>query len=265
MKARLIRPKLFLDERLANLDAESRFFLVGLLFLADRDGRMEDRPLKLRAQILPYGFGDGSPSLDALEHGGLISRGEGFIQIEGFSDWVSPFRTEPQSLIPKDFQRSTPVEHGSYAVATASHSVATVKERREKGEERREKKESLFPIRDSKDPELSDWYLEAVQAYPTRDEGHNSKSGGFESRRVQRDSPQAQKNFHALLASGAVSARELYACAWLAANHWRKARDTYNYIPNLSSFFSHGEKSPWCSWIEDARETIRQQDTEETA
>lgn len=265
MKSRLIKPSFFLDERLIPIGGDASFFLVGLLFLADKEGRLEDRPLKIRAQIMPYGSGDGASMLDTLQMGGLISRGEGFIQVEGFDTWVSPFPTEKESLIPADFKRSTPVEHGSYHVATSGYAVATVKGK-VKGEVKeslkKEKVDPLFPVRESKDQGEQDWYLEAVSAYPTKDEGHNARSGVFERRRVTRDSPQAQKNFHALVGSLAVTPRELYVCAWLATDEWRKKRDEYCYIPNLSSFYSAGEKSPWAAFIEDAREAIERMDAE---
>ena len=54
MRARILKPDLFRDEQLADLPIEARFLFMGLWGLADREGRLEDRPRRIRADLFPY-------------------------------------------------------------------------------------------------------------------------------------------------------------------------------------------------------------------
>ena len=72
MRIRTIKPEFFLHEELAELDAETRLAFIGLWCAADRKGRFEWRPKKLKAQILPYSETDFSRVLDALVTRGLL-------------------------------------------------------------------------------------------------------------------------------------------------------------------------------------------------
>ena len=49
-RARNIKPSFFMNENLAECDPLARILFVGLWTLADRDGRLEDRPKPLRVQ-----------------------------------------------------------------------------------------------------------------------------------------------------------------------------------------------------------------------
>lgn len=109
-RARLLKPDFFLDEDLAKLPVEARLLFAGLWTLADRDGRLEDRPGRIRAQIYPY---DPKVNIIALlkalaqprEHSkrGFIVRyeveGRGFIQIVNFKTHQHPHPKEPASEI----------------------------------------------------------------------------------------------------------------------------------------------------------------------
>jgi hypothetical protein len=54
MRARNIKPAFFENEVLAELDPLVRLLFIGLWCNADRDGRMEFRPKRLKANIMPY-------------------------------------------------------------------------------------------------------------------------------------------------------------------------------------------------------------------
>ena len=49
-----MKPDFFKDEDVAELSFEIRLFFMGLWGLADKEGRLEDRPLRLKAEIFPY-------------------------------------------------------------------------------------------------------------------------------------------------------------------------------------------------------------------
>ena len=105
-RARLIKPGFFANEYLAELPAETRLLFAGLWTIADRAGRLEDRPLRIKAALFPYDSYDIASMLEALEHcaGKFITRytvGERrYIQILNFSKHQNPHIKEPASVIP---------------------------------------------------------------------------------------------------------------------------------------------------------------------
>ena len=265
-RCRVVKPEFLLDERLVGLSLEARLYIVGAATLADRDGVLENRPLRIKLATMPHDASEPASIIQSLLLMGIfsISEDDNYLKIEPWDDWFTPFPKEERIQHDQRFIRRTNVEHSiAMGLQGPCNGIAHNKDKdKNKAKAKDKDKDPLFPVRESKDQTEQDWYLEAVSCYPTKDEGHNARSGQFERRRVTRDSPQAQKNFHALVGSQAVTPRELYVCAWLATDEWRKQRDEYCYIPNLSSFFSAGEKSPWAAYIEDAREAIERMDAE---
>lgn len=54
-RTREIKPAFFIDEELASqVCRDARFLFIGLWTIADRDGIMEDRPARIKAQVYPY-------------------------------------------------------------------------------------------------------------------------------------------------------------------------------------------------------------------
>jgi hypothetical protein len=53
-RIRTIKPEFFKNETLADLPALDRLLFIGLWTIADRNGRLEDRPKRIRAEIFPY-------------------------------------------------------------------------------------------------------------------------------------------------------------------------------------------------------------------
>jgi len=54
MRIRTIKPEFFKDEYVAELSSWARLLYIGLWGLADRDGRLEDRPKRIKVEVLPY-------------------------------------------------------------------------------------------------------------------------------------------------------------------------------------------------------------------
>lgn len=91
-RARNIKPGLFKNEILGVADPLYTLLFEGLWLLADRDGRLEDRPLRIKAEIFPYREGlDMSAMLDWLQANGFIVREAGpagdVIQIINPKQW----------------------------------------------------------------------------------------------------------------------------------------------------------------------------------
>jgi len=104
-RARNIKPGFFKNEELVNLPFEVRLFFIGLWTLADREGRLEDRPKKIKMEIFPGDNVDVLDCLDKLEKSGFIHRYEieeyKYIQIVNFLKHQNPHHKEAPSTIPE--------------------------------------------------------------------------------------------------------------------------------------------------------------------
>lgn len=103
-RARNLKPSFFTNDTLGELPPLARLLFQGLWCHADRAGRLEDRPRKLKAEILPYDDCDVEELLSALHAADFIFRytiGEcSYIQIVKFSKHQNPHQREPASTIP---------------------------------------------------------------------------------------------------------------------------------------------------------------------
>lgn len=101
-RARNIKPGLFKNEILGVADPLYTLLFEGLWVIADRDGRLEDRPLRIKAEVFPYRDGvNVEPMLTWLAENGFILRyvagGKALIQIIEFAKHQSPHRDEKKS------------------------------------------------------------------------------------------------------------------------------------------------------------------------
>lgn len=103
-RKRTIEPDFFLDENLGKLHPLTRILFVGLWCLADREGRLQNRPEKIKVQILPYDKHDIEKSLEDLEESGHIIKyqieNDNLIQIKNFKKHQRPHHTEKNSELP---------------------------------------------------------------------------------------------------------------------------------------------------------------------
>jgi hypothetical protein len=112
MRTRNLKPGFFTNEDLAACAPEARLLFAGLWLLADREGRLEDRPLRIKAQLFPFDAWDVDRLLSDLAGRGFVIRyevsGQRFIAIPKFSTHQWPHKSEPESKIPQ-----TPVITGA--------------------------------------------------------------------------------------------------------------------------------------------------------
>jgi len=103
-RARNIKPGFFTNDLLAECQPLARILFQGLWCHADREGRIEDRPKKFKAEILPYDQCDADLLLTELESSGFIVRyessGKRYLQVVNFSKHQNPHIKEPESTIP---------------------------------------------------------------------------------------------------------------------------------------------------------------------
>lgn len=104
-RARNIKPGLFKNELLGVADPHLTLLFQSLWCLADREGRLEDRPLRIKAETFPYreklcvnGY------LTELQRLGFIVRYKvgdvGVIQVVNFKKHQAPHNTEKASELP---------------------------------------------------------------------------------------------------------------------------------------------------------------------
>lgn len=103
-RSRNIKPGFFKNEVLAEMPMEARMLFIGLWTLADREGRLEDRPKRIKMELFAYDSFDVDPMLMRLQTDGFVTRyevdGVRFIQIENFVKHQDPHYKEKASEIP---------------------------------------------------------------------------------------------------------------------------------------------------------------------
>jgi hypothetical protein len=103
-RARTIKPRFFTNETLGELTPLARLLFAGLWCLADREGRLEDRPRRIKTETLPYDDCDVDELLTGLHDKQFILRylvnGEPYIQILAWKKHQHPHVKEQASTIP---------------------------------------------------------------------------------------------------------------------------------------------------------------------
>lgn len=122
-RARNIKPGFFTNDMLAECSPLARLLFAGLWLHCDREGRMEDRPKKIKAEILPYDTCNADELLGELEkHGFIIRYAHGerrYIQVTNFGKHQNPHIKESASEIP------APDKHGASSVQASEVPEAT--------------------------------------------------------------------------------------------------------------------------------------------
>lgn len=112
-RARNIKPGFFKNEDLAECSVWARLLFPGLWMMADREGRLEDRPKRMKGEIFPYDNVEIEPLLQELERHNFLIRyanDEGnFIQIAKFKEHQNPHYSEKASVIKPPDSENLPV------------------------------------------------------------------------------------------------------------------------------------------------------------
>lgn len=141
-RSRNIKPSIMENEDLAELQPVARLLFVYLWMLADREGRLEDRPKRIAGRALPYDRDvDVDGLLESLAGAGFITRymagGFSVIQVNNFLKHQSPHVRESASELPGIEQSTTKV--------VTQHNQGTA-------EASPRSPDSLFPLPDSLSP-----------------------------------------------------------------------------------------------------------------
>lgn len=102
-RARNIKPGFLKNERLAEVHPLGRILFQGLWMICDREGRLEDRPRRIKAECLPYDDCNPDDLLEQLAQREFIIRygtdTERYIQVVNFLVHQNPHPKEKASVI----------------------------------------------------------------------------------------------------------------------------------------------------------------------
>ena len=103
-RSRNVKPGYFTNEDLADCGIYAHLLFAGLWTIADRKGRLEDRPRRIKIQLMPFYDVTVEELLLALVQRGFIQRythaGNNYIQIINFHKHQNPHIKEHDSTIP---------------------------------------------------------------------------------------------------------------------------------------------------------------------
>jgi len=114
-RARNIKPGFFKNEDLAECSPWARLCFIGLWTLADREGRLEDRPKRIKGELFPYDSFEVEPLLHELVRYGFIERyevdGVRVLSIPKFLEHQAPHIKEKASELPGKNGANTGLRH----------------------------------------------------------------------------------------------------------------------------------------------------------
>lgn len=109
-RSRNIKPGFFQNEDLQELDFATRLFFIGLWTEADREGRLEERPRRLKNALFPVDDVVVEDMLAGLARYDFIRRyereGKRIIQVVKWANHQNPHKREAASVLPAEFDGS---------------------------------------------------------------------------------------------------------------------------------------------------------------
>lgn len=103
---RTLKPGFFENEILSSLPHRTRLLFAGIWTIADKEGRLEDRPHKIAATLFPYegiSSKDAEAMIESLADKEFLTRYENggrWIQVNNWKKHQHPHSTERTSVIP---------------------------------------------------------------------------------------------------------------------------------------------------------------------
>ena len=138
-RARNIKPSFFKNELLAEMDAFDRLLFIGLWCLADREGRIEDRPKRIKMELFPCDTYDVNAGLDQLAKHGFLRRYKAgdaaVVSIVNFHKHQTPHGTEKDSELPDETGALTVHDRSENGYVTGKKRRNNVKPEQSTGQE----------------------------------------------------------------------------------------------------------------------------------
>jgi len=148
-RARNIKPSFFKNELLAEMDAFDRLLFIGLWCLADREGRIEDRPKRIKMELFPCDTYDVNAGLDQLTKHGFLRRYQAgdaaVVSIVNFHKHQTPHGTEKDSELPDETGALTVHDRSDNGYVTGKKRRNNVKPEQTTGQE--QLSDSVGPVK----------------------------------------------------------------------------------------------------------------------
>jgi len=137
-RIRTVKPELFFDVELGDVSIPARFLFIGLFTQADREGRLDDSPKKIKANIFPYDEKINVESLLSELAPRFIVRyeveGRKYLQVRNFGKHQrlsgSELKYESKvPAVPDDYKEAPGKQQGSDQEAPGKHLVTLERER----------------------------------------------------------------------------------------------------------------------------------------
>lgn len=116
-----------MNETLADLDPLTRLLFIGLWTIADKAGRLEDRPRRIQTLCLPYDQANVDSCLNQLQTNGFIVRylvkNRAYIQVVNWGRHQRPHHKEIESIIPEPTKKDVKNEKVIHAKAKHESSM----------------------------------------------------------------------------------------------------------------------------------------------
>ncbi len=177
-RMRTIKPAFFQNEDIVELEFGDRLLFIGLWTLCDREGRLEDRPKKIKMTLFPADEYDVIGGITELIRLGFAHRyevaGKPYIQVVHFTKHQRPHHQEPDSLLPsieESDQKTDPPPNQPRELASQSAFNGDNGDNGDKGSS--EDKPSSKPKQ-----EYPDWFLQIWEMMPRR-EGSDPKMDAY--------------------------------------------------------------------------------------
>lgn len=218
MRIRTIKPEFFRHEQLALLSHKTRLLFIGLWCIADKEGRLEDRPQRIRIEIFPYETESIEGELQELCSSGFIARysaqGADFIEVTAFSKHqrITGKEAKYVSKIPPRCDTGSSGETPEQQQALLGCVTGAQERKKEKGEKERKKVPRFSP--DEHDALLSNAMranAEFLQEWHRWNTYRNKKR-----KRISEDAAKEQiRNIHSSgIAAGIAAIRKSIASDW---------------------------------------------------
>ena len=234
MRSRNIKPNFFKNEVLAECDPLARILYEGLWCMADREGRMEYRPKRIKAEVLPYDKCDINELLNTLVSKNFITiytvEQTDYLLIPSFKKHQNPHIKEAASVLP------APLDEDTGTIPVLSEEIPGISETSMV-------QECLIP-----DSLIPDSLIPDTKPFCSKDGFTDDFENFWKEYPRQVGKKEAYKKWLATLkANQGTAPEQLIHAATNYATYCRKTRKETEYIKHPSTFL--GPCTPWQEWL----------------
>lgn len=291
-RSRNIKPGFFQNDLLAEVHPLGRLLFAALWTLADREGRLEERTKKIKAQALPYDECDIDSLLNDLGSRGFILRyvvgGSNYIQITKWHKHQQPHVKEAPSTIPAPCESgaNTVLEPGQHQTGMGQEPLIpdpfnlipdplSLDSQKNLDQEEistsgpdvpgapgpvpgAKTEKSTKTIRTTAlKPESKECWGFILEEFPKKGprQWDDLKKEWFQEPISKGSLFQGEQNFQAIVDAGIATPYELYGAFHAYITEEPKVKK--GFVQQLCTFFGTG-KSTWTEWLERGREITKE-------